>query len=77
VDPFGNLYVADRGNNTIRKVTPGGVVTTFAGQAAVGYAHFAAGTLPGSLSSPRSIALFGPTLYTQSDNAIVKITGLR
>jgi sugar lactone lactonase YvrE len=37
VDSHDNLYVADTGNNAIRKVTPDGTVTTIAGGGAAGF----------------------------------------
>ncbi len=37
-DPAGNLYILDPGNSNIRKITPTGDVTTFAGNGTMGSA---------------------------------------
>ena len=56
VDAAGNVYVADTANNTIRKVTPAGAVTTLAGTP--GMAGHADGTgNAASFSGPSSIAV--------------------
>jgi hypothetical protein len=74
VDSAGNLYVADTNNSTIRKITPAGVVTTVVGRA--GENGFVPGPLPGLLSASKSVALFGTTLYTTTNNAIVQVSNV-
>lgn len=78
VDPSGNIYVADAGNNTIRKITPAGVVSTFAGRDGSN-----AGSVDGSgsnarFNNPSGLAADGAgNLYVADTNnhAVRKITG--
>ncbi|MEP7140407.1 MAG: hypothetical protein ABI745_12310 [Caldimonas sp.] len=52
--PDGDLYVADRGNNAIRRVTTAGVVTTYAGSGTAGFADGAAASA--RFSQPYAVA---------------------
>lgn len=55
-DSVGNLFVADSTNNTIRKITSAGVVTTFAGTAGVQGRKDGSGTLA-SFIDPYALAI--------------------
>ena len=77
IDSLGNLFVADTSNNVIRKITPAGTVSTFAGSS-TGAAGYADGTGTDALFySPRGITVdANNNLYvTEYENAkIRKIT---
>ena len=58
VDAAGNMYVADAGNNVIRKITAAGVVTTYAGSPTGDYGYNNSTDPSKALfKSPRSVAL--------------------
>lgn len=75
IDAAGNLYVSDRGDFTVRKVTPTGEVSTVAGE------HGVAGTADGSRHAARlafaggiAINRQGTLFVADSDNRIRQIT---
>jgi sugar lactone lactonase YvrE len=75
VDASGNVFVADRENNKIRKITSAGVVSTFAGSGEVG-SNDATATAP-SFYNPSGVALdaSGNVYVADSkNNKIRKIT---
>lgn len=58
VDAAGNMYVADAGNNVIRKITAAGVVTTYAGSPTGDYGYVnATDPLKATFKSPRGVAI--------------------
>jgi uncharacterized protein (TIGR03437 family) len=57
LDAAGNLYIADASNHRIRKVTPGGIVTTVAGTGVQGSSGDRGLAINATLNRPISVAL--------------------
>jgi len=78
LDSGGNLYISDYGFHHIRKVSPGGVITTYAGTATAGFSGDGGPALSAALYGPRGLAVdSGNNLYVADGNnhRIRKISG--
>ncbi|HXS98379.1 MAG TPA: SBBP repeat-containing protein [Candidatus Limnocylindrales bacterium] len=57
VDSSGNLYIADTGNQRIRKVTPDGIISTVAGNGVAGFSGDNGPATNAGLNNPTDVAL--------------------
>jgi PKD domain/RTX calcium-binding nonapeptide repeat (4 copies)/NHL repeat len=56
-DAAGNVYIADRTNNRVRKVSPAGVITTFAGTGVLGFSGDTGQASAAQLNRPEGVAV--------------------
>jgi len=57
LDAQGNLYIADTNNNRVRRVTPGGTISTYAGNGTWGYSGDGGPATSAQLHSPMGLAV--------------------
>jgi len=79
ISASGELYIADAGNNRIRRVSTGGTITTVAGTGTAGSAGDGGLPTAAQLNSPHGIAVSTSGTYYISDrvnNEIRRVTGV-
>jgi sugar lactone lactonase YvrE len=76
-DASGNLYIADTGNNVIRKVGPSGGITTVAGNATAGFSGDGGPAVSAQLSRPFSVAVdaSGYLYIADNNNYVIRKVG--
>jgi len=74
VDEGGNVYIADRSNNRIRKLDAAGIITTVAGTGTAGFAGDGGPATAARLASPQGVAVddAGNLYITDRDNARIR-----
>lgn len=75
VDSKGNLYIADSNNSAIRMVTPGGTITTVAGNGRQGYSGDNGAAVTAQLNYPLGVAVdaAGNLYITDQLNKVVRL----
>lgn len=74
----GELYIADTGNNRIRRVTTGGVIGTIAGSGTAGSGGDGGSATSAQLDSPRGVGISSTDVYyigDRNNNKIRKVGG--
>jgi sugar lactone lactonase YvrE len=75
LDASGNLYVADTGNRTVRKITPAGLVSTVVG--IIESTPFTENVLPDpGAQTAYSLEIYGGQLFIGSITRVLKVNGL-
>lgn len=73
-DSLGNLYIAEQSNNRVRKVTPTGTITTFAGTGTAGYSGDGGPATSAKLSNPNGLVVDanGDLLIADTSNSRIR-----
>ncbi len=74
LDPAGNLYIADAGNNRIRKLNTSGIITTVVGTGSPGYTGDGGAATSATLRIPEQAELdaFGNMYIADSGNNVIR-----
>jgi hypothetical protein len=77
VDPSGNVFIADQGNNRIRKVDTNGTITTAAGNGVSGASGDGGAAANANVGIPHSVAVdVVGNLFIVEENLIRKVGGI-
>ncbi len=75
LDGSGNLYIADTSNQRIRKVIPGGIISTIAGSGSAGYGGDAGPATLAGLNYPGGVAVdrFGDVFIADTSDQCIRV----
>jgi hypothetical protein len=78
IDDQGNIYIADTGNNRIRRIGLDGIINTIAGNGRPGDSGMFGIAKEMSLNAPRSVSVdkLGNVYFTDSQNNAIRMVGV-